>query len=113
MATHPPEIVYVDDDWALPRILPPGSAAPGNTLEWVLATRGALAQVIAPEAATIETIDEASGSVLVKVPRTITATLSPGRYFDALRVLLDGNGVVTQVVGSIHVVNPGFVIEAE
>lgn len=108
MATHPPETVYVGDDWVLPRVLPSGSAAPGSTLEWVLATRGALAQAIAPDDAVVD--DDGGGNVTVRVPRTITTGVAPGRYFDALRETLDDGSVLTQIVGQIEVINPGFEI---
>src|SRR3954452_3680270 len=99
MATHPPETVYVGDDWVLPRVLPSGSAAPGSMLEWVLATRGALAQVIAPDAAVVD--DDAAGNVTVRVPRVITLEVAPGRYLDALRETLADGSVLTQIVGQI------------
>jgi len=109
MATHPPETAYIGDDWVLQRDLPSGTAAPGSSMEWVLATRGALAQTIAPDVATVD--DEGDGKVTVRVPRDITATVPPGRYFDSLRVTLD-DVVTTQVVGQIEVVNPGFEIQS-
>jgi hypothetical protein len=109
MATHPPETVYVGDDWVLLRAL--GSAAPGIALEWVLATRGALAQVIAPGAAVVEVIDEAAGSVSVRVPRDLSATITPGRYIDGLRVVAVDGTITTEVVGQLEVVNPGFIIQ--
>jgi hypothetical protein len=106
MATHPPETAYVGDDWVLQRKLPE-PAASGSTLEWVLATRGALAQAIAPDLAIVS--DDGDGNVTVRVPRSITLDITPGRYFDSLRVTLDD--VTTQVVGQIEVINPGFEIQ--
>lgn len=106
MATHPPETAYVGDDWVLQRKLL-GPAAPGSVLQWVLATRGALAQAIAPDIAVVD--DDGDGNVTVRVPRSITADITPGRYFDSLRVTLDD--VTTQVVGQIEVINPGFEIQ--
>jgi hypothetical protein len=75
-----------------------------------MATRGALALVIAVGEAVVEVIDEATGSVLVRVPRVITEGIAPGRYIDALRSILD-DAYKTEVIGQLDVQNPGFVIQ--
>jgi hypothetical protein len=107
MATHPTETVYVGDDWAFPLTIAPFSVT--AMLEWVLSTRGALAQAIAPDEAMVDIVDAAAGEVLVRVPRTITETIYAGRYHDALRIT-DANVMATVVTGEIHVLDAGFTI---
>jgi hypothetical protein len=108
-STHPAEINYVGDDWAIARTV---GALDGKIVQWSLASRGALQQLIGPVEAEIEVLDSATGQIVVHVDRSVTRTLSPGRYEDAIRVSDIATGLATLQVGEIHVLATGFTAAA-
>ena len=109
---HPPGLMYAGDNWTIGATLLAADGQPLSlidvTLQWCLADKGMLNQVIAPENVEIEVVDAPNGAARIKVPKAITERLTTGHYYDALRAVdLDGN-VETLWTGLIHVERTGF-----
>ena len=80
----------------------------GKTVEWTLADKGALNQLISPTQVTLIMIDAPNGHCHVRVPSEITARVPSGRHFDATRVTDSDSRSDTILTGVCYIDRTGF-----
>jgi hypothetical protein len=109
MPTHHDDLELVaGDDWTIPGTLtePDGTALDLSTvqdIQWIMLGPDGN-PCLPPGSATVQIVNPPTGGqVLVTLPNAVTRALPPGRYVDAMRVIMAGSLRATVWTGAIAV----------
>jgi hypothetical protein len=98
---------FAGDDWSIVCGLLDDDSSPldltgADNIQWMLLGPDGLPAIPQLSATIVVADDPTTGMVTVKLPHVVTVDLGPGRYLDALRVILTGLRQTT-VYGTILV----------